>query len=194
MKFIALLRSIRARPTLPEITGPLQSRSFQPDFVPRDPNAKPKRYKYPPFYDPYGPKPPPSDKIIKLAEQIAALAPEERIQIGPTLRERLRHPKMQPISVEGMDLGPQGGPAAGSAKAEEKKAEKTAFDVKLEKFDAASKIKVIKEVRTFTNLGLKEAKDLVEKVPVLLKQGVTKEEANDIIEKIKAAGGVAVLE
>ncbi|KAA8540814.1 hypothetical protein F0562_024777 [Nyssa sinensis] len=121
MKFIALFRSIHARPTLPQITGLLQSRSFQSDFVPRDPNAKPKRYKYPPFYDPYGPKPPPSDKIIQLAEQIAALPPEERIQIGPTLRERLRHPKMQPISVEGMDLGPQGGPAA---KAEEKKAEK----------------------------------------------------------------------
>uniref|UniRef100_A0A5B7A954 Large ribosomal subunit protein bL12c n=1 Tax=Davidia involucrata TaxID=16924 RepID=A0A5B7A954_DAVIN len=194
MKFIALLRTIRSHPTLPEITGPLQSCSFQPDFVPRDPKAKLKRYKYPPFYDPYGPKPPPSDKIIQLAERIAALLPEERIQIGPTLRERLSHPKMQPISVEGMDLGPQGGLAAGSAKAEEKKAEKTAFDVKLEKFDAAAKIKVIKEVRAFTNLGLKEAKDLVEKVPVLVKQGVTKEEANNIIEKIKAAGGIAVME
>ncbi|KAA0034198.1 50S ribosomal protein L7/L12 [Cucumis melo var. makuwa] len=86
-----------------------------------------------------------------------------------------------------------GGAAAGSSKAEEKE-EKTAFDVKLEKFDSASKIKVIKEVRSFTNLGLKEAKDLVEKVPAILKQGVTKEEANDIIEKIKAAGGVAVME
>ncbi|KAK9158715.1 hypothetical protein Scep_005289 [Stephania cephalantha] len=71
-----------------------------------------------------------------------------------------------------MDVGSQGGASARSAKAEEKKAEKTTFDVKLEKFDAAAKIKVIKEVRTFTNLGLKEAKDLVEKTPVLLKQGV----------------------
>ncbi|KAF8390424.1 hypothetical protein HHK36_024950 [Tetracentron sinense] len=159
-----------------------------------NPMAKPKRYKYPAFYDPYGPKPPPSDKVVQLAERIAALPPEERRQIGPTLRDMLRHPKMQPISTEGMDLGAQGGTAAGSAKAEEKKAEKTAFDVKLEKFDASAKIKVIKEVRTFTNLGLKEAKDLVEKAPVLLKQGVTKEEANGIIEKIKAAGGVAVME
>lgn len=41
---------------------------------------------------------------------------------------------------------------------------------------------------------MKEAKDLVEKVPAILKQGVTKEEANEIIEKIKAAGGVAVME
>ncbi|CAN6713866.1 unnamed protein product [Malus baccata var. baccata] len=193
MRLIALARSFRARPTLPETTGPLQFRCFQPDFVPRDPSAKPKKYKYPAFYDPYGPRPPPSDKIVQLAERIAALAPEERRQLGPTLAERLRHPKLQPISTEGMDLGSQGGAAAGS-KAEEKKVEKTAFDVKLEKFDAAAKIKVIKEVRTLTSLGLKEAKDLVEKVPCVLKQGVTKEEANDIIEKIKAAGGVAVME
>lgn len=90
-----------------------------------------------------------------------------------------------------------GGAAAvggGPAKAEEKKVEKTAFDVKLEKFDASAKIKVIKEVRGFTSLGLKEAKELVEKVPAVLKQGVTKEEATDIIEKIKAVGGVAVME
>ncbi|KAB1213300.1 50S ribosomal protein L7/L12 [Morella rubra] len=191
---IALPRSIRVHPTLPKITGPLQFRCFQPDFVPRDPKAKPKRYKYPAVYDPYGPRPPPSDKILNLAERIAALSPEDRRQIGPTLRDRLRHPKLQPVSVEGMDLGSQAGGAAGSAKAEEKKVEKTAFDVKLEKFDAAAKIKVIKEVRAFTSLGLKEAKDLVEKVPTLLKQGVTKEEANNIIEKIKAAGGVASME
>ncbi|XP_031277136.1 uncharacterized protein LOC116135565 [Pistacia vera] len=193
MKLIALARSIRSRPTLTEVIGPLQFRSFQPDFVPRDPKAKPRKYKYPAFYDPYGPRPPPSDKVVQLAERIAALTVDERKQIGPTLTERLRHPKLQPISTEGMDLGAEGGAAAGSAKVEEKK-EKTAFDVKLEKFDAAAKIKVIKEVRAFTTLGLKEAKDLVEKVPVLLKQGVTKEEANDIIEKIKAAGGVAVME
>ncbi|XP_009600228.1 uncharacterized protein LOC107773238 [Nicotiana tabacum] len=194
MKLIARLRRIHACTSLREIIGPLQSRSFQPDFVPRDPNAKPKRYKYPASYDPYGPRAPPSDKIIQLAERIAALAPEERRQIGPTLREILRHPNLKQISVEGMDLGAMGGAGGGPAKAEEKKAEKTAFDVKLEKFDAAAKIKVIKEVRSFTSLGLKEAKDLVEKVPAILKQGVTKEEANEIIEKIKAAGGVAVME
>ncbi|KAG4118148.1 hypothetical protein ERO13_D12G275000v2 [Gossypium hirsutum] len=133
--------------------------------------------------------------MLSLKERIAALPPEERRQIGPTLTERLRHPKMQVIADEGMDLGAQGGAGAGAGapKAEEKK-EKTAFDVKLEKFDAAAKIKVIKEVRAFTNLGLKEAKELVEKAPVILKQGITKDEANDIMEKIKAAGGVAVME
>nr|CAD1831464.1 unnamed protein product [Ananas comosus var. bracteatus] len=167
-----------------------QCRLFSTDVASNSPN--PKKYKYPPVYNPYGPRPPPSEKIVQLADQIAALPPEEIKQIGPTLLIRLNQPKLQSISGQGFSFGPQTG--AGPAKAEEKKAEKTAFDVKLEKFDAAAKIKVIKEVRTFTNLGLKEAKDLVEKVPVVLKQGVTKEEANEIIEKIKAAGGVAVME
>ena len=177
----------------PHTRGPLQSRALQSDSVPQDPQAKPIKYKIPQFYDPYGPRPPPSEKIVQLAEQIEALSEEERGQIMPTLSERLKLPKLQPISTDGMGMGTEGGGAAGP-KVEEKKAEKTAFDVKLEKFDAAAKIKVIKEVRAFTNLGLKEAKDLVEKVPVVLKQGVTKEEANEIIEKIKAAGGVAVME
>ncbi|KAH7352081.1 hypothetical protein KP509_19G029000 [Ceratopteris richardii] len=77
---------------------------------------------------------------------------------------------------------------------EEKKPEKTNFDVKLEKFDASAKIKVIKEVRSFTSLGLKEAKELVEKLPATLKQGVGKEEAEQIVEKLKAVGATAVLE
>uniref|UniRef100_A0A6N2MCH9 Large ribosomal subunit protein bL12 C-terminal domain-containing protein n=1 Tax=Salix viminalis TaxID=40686 RepID=A0A6N2MCH9_SALVM len=84
-----------------------------------------------------------------------------------------------------------GSAAPGSASGDLKTAaaaEKTAFDIKLEKFDAAAKIKVIKEVRTFTDLGLKEAKDLVEKVPVVLKKGLTKEEAGPIIEKLQALG------
>ncbi|PON42531.1 Ribosomal protein [Trema orientale] len=193
MRIVALTKAFRARSSLRELTGPLQSRSFQHDFVPRDPNAKPKKYKYPAFYDPYGPRPPPSEKIVQLAERIVALPQEERSQIGPALTLKLTLPKLQQISTEGLDLGASGGPDAGG-KAEDKKAEKTAFDVKLEKFDAAAKIKVIKEVRAYTNLGLKEAKDLVEKVPVLIKQGVTKEEATDIIEKLKAAGGVATME
>lgn len=193
MKVATLFRIARAHSFLRGKPNLLQHRCFQPDFVPRDPNAKPKRYKYPAVYDPYGPRPPPSDKIVQLAEKIASLPLEERLQIGPALREKVMHPKLEPIAVEGMDLGTQGA-RGGSSKAEEKKAEKTTFDVKLEKFDAGAKLKVIKEIRSFTDLGLKEAKDLVEKVPVILKQQVTKDEANSIIEKIKAVGGVAVME
>ncbi|CAL5340805.1 unnamed protein product [Camellia sinensis] len=81
-----------------------------------------------------------------------------------------------------------------TTKVEEKKTDKTTFDVKLEKFNAAAKIKVIKEVRAFTNLGLEEEKDLVEKTSIFLGQEVTKEEANSIIEKVKVAGGVATME
>ncbi|KAI3991648.1 hypothetical protein MKX01_038046 [Papaver californicum] len=193
MKLIAFLRTTCIPPTLLEKIGLPQCR-FIHKYVPRDPKDKPKRYKYPASYDPYGPKPPPSDKILLLAERMAALPPEELAQIGPTLRDKLQHPKMRQIESEGKDLGSPGGASAGSAKVEEKKAEKTAFNVKLEKFDAASKIKVIKEVRAFMSLGLKEAKELVEKTPVIIKQGVTKEEADGIIEKLKAIGSVAVME
>ncbi|CAA6661209.1 unnamed protein product [Spirodela intermedia] len=139
-----------------------------PGFCPSDPKSTPKKYKYPEVYDPYGPRPPPSDKIVQLADRMASLSREELAQIGPTLRERLKHPKLQPVSTEGVDLGSKSGAAAPKA---EERVEKTAFDVRLEKFDAAAKIKVIKEVRAFTSLGLKEAKELVEKTPVLLKQG-----------------------
>ena len=72
--------------------------------------------------------------------------------------------------------------------------EKSTFDLKLEKYDAATKIKIIKEVRTFTDLGLKEAKDLVEKVPMVLKNGLTKEEANPSLAKLKELGATVVLE
>lgn len=82
----------------------------------------------------------------------------------------------------------------GAAAADAKVEEKTIFDVKLDKFDAAAKIKVIKEIRSFTDLGLKEAKELVEKAPAVVKKGVTKDEANAIIEKLKAIGATAVLE
>lgn len=91
-------------------------------------------------------------------------------------------------------LGPTAsGPAAADAGAAAA-AEKTTFDIKLEKYEAAAKIKIIKEVRSFTDLGLKEAKDLVEKVPCVLKKGLTKDEANSIIDKLKELGATVVLE
>ncbi|GAB2269836.1 hypothetical protein Dimus_004752 [Dionaea muscipula] len=191
MRFNRLLRAASVCNGFTQTSCPRQAHCFHADGSLKSKRVK---YVYPPIYDPYGPKPPPSEKVVQLAEQIASLTLEERMQIGPALSEKLKHPKLEQISIEGLDLGPQGGGGPGGATQAEVKPEKTAFDVKLEKFDAAAKIKVIKEVRAFTNLGLKEAKDLVEKAPVLIKQGATKEEAADIIEKIKAAGGVAVME
>ncbi len=78
-----------------------------------------------------------------------------------------------------------GAPAGAAAPAEEK----TEFDVILTGA-GDQKIKVIKEVRAITGLGLKEAKDLVEGTPQPLKEGVSKDEAADIKTKIEAVGGI----
>ncbi|KAL1078929.1 hypothetical protein V6Z11_D10G188600 [Gossypium hirsutum] len=67
MNLVRLLKAVCARPSIREIMGPLQVQAFQHDFVPRDPNAKSKRFKYPQVYDPYGPRPPPSDKPAGLS-------------------------------------------------------------------------------------------------------------------------------
>jgi large subunit ribosomal protein L7/L12 len=81
-----------------------------------------------------------------------------------------------------------GAPSAAAAPAEEK----TEFDVVLTGA-GDQKIKVIKEVRAITGLGLKEAKDLVEGTPQTLKEAVSKDEAADIKAKIEAVGGVIVI-
>ncbi|MEG8098987.1 50S ribosomal protein L7/L12 [Candidatus Liberibacter brunswickensis] len=81
-------------------------------------------------------------------------------------------------------------PAAGDADAA---AEKTEFEICLDGFDAKSKIGVIKEVRALTELGLKEAKELVESAPKTLKTGVSKDEADEIKKKLEAAGATIVI-
>lgn len=81
-----------------------------------------------------------------------------------------------------------GGDDAG-AEAKEEEKEKDAFDIQLKAFDPKSKIKVIKEVRVATGLGLKEAKELVEKAPCIIKQGVTKEEAEALKKVLTDNGG-----
>lgn len=78
-------------------------------------------------------------------------------------------------------------PAAGGDEAE-KKEEKTSFIVELTE-GGAQKIQVIKVLREVTTLGLKEAKDLVDGAPKPVKEGVSKEEAEEIKKKIEAAGG-----
>lgn len=77
------------------------------------------------------------------------------------------------------------GPAADAGAAAE---EKTEFDVVLTSA-GDKKINVIKEVRALTGLGLKEAKDMVEGAPSTLKEGVSKDEAEEVKKKIEAAGG-----
>ncbi|ETV97916.1 ribosomal protein L7/L12 [Aphanomyces invadans] len=99
------------------------------------------------------------------------------------------------IPEMGFAMGGGGGSAGGETAAEEeKKEEKTSFDVKLVSFDAKNKIKVIKEVRAITGLGLKEAKELVESVPAVLKKELKKAEAEELMAKITEMGGVGELE
>ena len=79
--------------------------------------------------------------------------------------------------------------AAGPAAAEE---EKTEFDVELTEV-GPNKVKVIKVVREITGLGLKEAKDLVDNAPKMIKEAASKEEANDIKGKVEAEGAKVTL-
>nr|AYR06186.1 ribosomal protein L12 [Renouxia sp.] len=66
--------------------------------------------------------------------------------------------------------------------------EKTEFDIVLEEVPAPKKIAILKVVRSITGLGLKEAKDLVESAPKVLKESISKEDANDVKEKLEEAG------
>ncbi|EED95349.1 RM12, ribosomal protein 12 mitochondrial large ribosomal subunit [Thalassiosira pseudonana CCMP1335] len=80
----------------------------------------------------------------------------------------------------------RGGSGGGKTEAKE---EQTAFDLKLTGFDVTAKIKVIKEIRSITSLGLKEAKELVEGAPTTVKKQIKKEEAEELKAKLEAVGG-----
>ncbi|RZC79209.1 hypothetical protein C5167_003430 [Papaver somniferum] len=147
-------------------------------------------------FDPTEHRSPPSDRVFNLVDEVSGLTLLEISQLSAIIMKKLGMKEapvvgvMKPGSVGVMNMKSS---SAASAK-EENKPEKTVFELKLEAFEAASKIKVIKEVRSFTDLGLKEAKDLVEKTPTVIKAGVTKEEGEQIIEKMKALGAKVIME
>lgn len=86
-------------------------------------------------------------------------------------------------------------PAEDAAPAEEKPKEKTIFTVKLEKIDAASKAKIIREVKAIMpNMNLVEAKKFVESVPKVLKENVPKEEAEKLMKTLQDLGATVALE
>jgi large subunit ribosomal protein L7/L12 len=93
---------------------------------------------------------------------------------------------MAPAAFPGAVAGEQPA-AAEAAEEEEAEEEQTEFDVVLESF-GDQKIKVIKEVRAVTDLGLKEAKDVVESAPVTIKEGIPREEADKVKEALEAVG------
>jgi large subunit ribosomal protein L7/L12 len=96
------------------------------------------------------------------------------------------------VTVAAPAAAPAGGAAPGAAVAAPAAEEKTEFTVVL-KAAGEKKIQVIKEIRAITNLGLKEAKDLVEGAPGTVKEGVSKQEAEEIKKKLEAQGAVVEL-
>jgi len=124
-----------------------------------------------------------SEKITSVLDTIKTLNVLEVVQLVKAMEEDFG---VSAAPMAGAVMMPAGG---GGAAAAEPKEEKTKFDVIL-KDGGAKKIQVIKEVRAITNLGLKEAKDLVDGAPKPIKEGVPKEEADKIKEKVEAAGGV----
>ncbi len=113
--------------------------------------------------------------IEKIAEELSALTVMEAAELSKLLEEKWGVSAAAPVA------------AAPVAAAADAVAEKTDFDVVLANA-GDKKIEVIKVVRAITNLGLKEAKDLVDGAPSPLKQGVSKAEADDIKAKLEAAG------
>jgi large subunit ribosomal protein L7/L12 len=135
-------------------------------------------------------------KIAALAEAVVSLNLIEAMQLSEVLKAKLGVSDMaMPMMHSGGGMAapaaaaPAAAPAAAAAAAAPAKEEKAHVDIKLKAFKPENKIKVIKEVRVVTNLGLKEAKDLVESAPCTLMTKVKKEEALKIIEKLKAETG-----
>ena len=123
------------------------------------------------------------EDAMKLTEEMSAI---ELASYAKAMREKFGI-TAAPMAVA---AGPAaGGAAAGGAAAVEVQ---DTFDVILANA-GASKIQVIKEIRTVTSLGLKEAKDLVESAPKPVKTGVKKEEAEEIKKKLEAAGATVQL-
>jgi len=116
------------------------------------------------------------DKIVEMIEQLTAL---ELADLSKALSEKFG---VTPMAA--MPMGAVAGGGGGEAAAEE---EKTEFDVILTAF-GEKKLQVIKVVRAITGLGLKEAKDLVEGAPKAVKEGIAKEDAQEIKTKLEEVG------
>jgi large subunit ribosomal protein L7/L12 len=121
--------------------------------------------------------------LEKIAEDLSALTVLEAAELSKMLEEKWGVSAAAPMAVAAM---PGGAPAAEAAE------EKTEFDVILAAI-GDKKINVIKEVRAITGLGLKEAKDLVEAAPKAVKEGVNKDEAEDVKAKLESAGATVEL-
>lgn len=122
-------------------------------------------------------------KVGDLVKSIETMTVLELSEFVKALEQRFGVSAAMPTVIAGAAAGAAAAPAV---------EEKTSFNVVLTG-SGANKIAVIKEVRAITNLGLKEAKDLVDGAPKTVKENVTKEEAEDIKKKLTAAGGTVEL-
>ena len=118
-----------------------------------------------------------SEKITALIEEVKALTVLELSELVHALEDEFGVSAAAPVAVA----------AAGAAPAAEAAAEKTEFDVVLASF-GDEKIKVIKAVREITGLGLAEAKAVVEAAPKAVKEGVSKDEAEELKKKLEEVG------
>ena len=119
--------------------------------------------------------------LEKIFEQLDALPLGKASQLVKAMEERWGVSAAAPVAV-----------AAGPAGAAEEAEEKTSFDVILEDF-GDKKIDVIKAVRAITGVGLKEAKELVESAPAPIKEGASKDEAEDLKKQLEEAGATVKL-
>ena len=122
----------------------------------------------------------PSGKIAQVLDMVAGMTLLEASQLVKAFEQKFG------VSAAAVAAVPAGAAVAAESKAPAAE-EKSAFDVIL-KEGGANKIQVIKAVRAETNLGLKEAKDLVEGAPKTVKEGVSKEDAEKIKKALEAAG------
>ena len=122
--------------------------------------------------------------LEKIADDLSSLTVMEAAELSNMLEEKWGVSAAAPVAVAAVGAAAEGGEDAGD--------EKVDFDIILAAI-GDKKINVIKEVRVITQLGLKEAKDLVESAPKLLKEGVNKEEAEEIKKKLEEVGATVEL-
>ncbi|KAK9460796.1 mitochondrial 54S ribosomal protein bL12m [Lipomyces oligophaga] len=130
-------------------------------------------------------------KISSIVDQIAGLTLLETADLVSHLKTRLN---IQDIAMPVAAAAPAASAAAAAAEAEPEVVEKTMFNVKLESFEAASKPKIIKEIKALLGLNLVESKKFVESAPKVLKENLVKEDAEKLKATLEGLGAKISLE
>jgi len=118
-------------------------------------------------------------KLDKLVDEIGSLTVLELAELVDTLKDK--------FSIQAVAVAPAAGAAPAGGAAAEAAAEKTEFDIVLTDV-GSQKLQVLKEVRSVTGLGLKEAKEIIDNLPGTVKEAAAKEEAEEIKKKLESVG------